>query len=344
MGKEKNMNRILTCLMILSLCFAVYFVSQMVSALCDTDKDLEYDYYFQIVLQNQDDEYKNKFVDGVDGFFKEDENYSSFSKNNNDSFEKIVSGKKCCAEIVELNNYSEKELCDALKSAAYAHLNAIALQPGDSEEFKEAVSFAQNKGVNVIFYQSDVNSDDFSSVSQVHQYKELGKEAAQKFIESAVPGDVVLILSGNHNTISGQSKADSDNVYVEDYSIFQRACGVEEVLSEWQNGQKNKCSLDVYYVNSTDKNMHFIIQKEIVNHKNLSGIICLDERSTPFLISALFDSNIDLNGKTIVGYGNAEHSKLYNNNGVISALIDDNASEIGYDVAKELYSKSRAEK
>lgn len=338
------MNRILTCLMILSCCFAAYFVAQMVSAFCTVDTESEYDYYFQIILQNQDDEFKRKFVDGVDGFFKEDVEYSSFAENNNDSFEKIVSGKKCCTEIVELNNYSEKELCDALKSAAYSHLNAVALQPGDSEEFKEAVAFAQNEGVSVIFYQSDISSDDFPSVSQIHPYEELGKQAAQKFIEYAVPGDVVLILSGNHNTVSGQNESKSGNVYVNDYSIFQRACGVEKVLDEWQKDQKNKYSLDVYYLNSTEKNMHFIIQKELKNNKNLSGIICLDERSTPFLISALFDNNIDLNGKTIVGYGDAEHSKLYNSNGVISALIDDNASGIGYDVANELYSKSRAEK
>ena len=330
--------------MILSFCFAAYFVAQMVSAFCAVDVESEYDYYYRIILQNQDDEYKKKFIDGVDGFFKEDADYSSFLKNDSDFFEEIVSGKKCCTEIVELDNYSEKELCDALKSAAYAHLDAIALQPGDSEEFKEAVSLAQDEGVCVIFYQSDISSDVFPSVSQVHPYKELGKEAAQKFTEYAVPGDVVLILSGNHNTFPGQNVLDSGGVYVNDYSIFQRACGVEEVLKEWQKSQKDKCSLDVYYLNSTEKNMHFIIQKEIANHKNLSGIICLDERSTPFLISALFDSNIDLNGKTIVGYGDAEHSKLYNNNGVISALIDDNASDIGYDVANELYLKSRAEK
>ncbi len=344
MEKEKNMNRILTFLMILSLCAVAYFIAHIVVTLCVTDTGVEYNYCFQIILQNQDDDYKKRFIDGVDEFFSEGNSDESSLTNSEISFEKIVSGKKCCTEIVELNDYSEKELCDALKSAAYAHLDAVALQPGDSEEFKEAVSMAKDRGVDVIFYQSDVDSEEYSSLTQVYSYRELGKEAALKFAEQAIPGDVILIISGNHNTLSDRNISGSDNVYVSDYSIFQRACGVSDVLDDLQKSRHISCGLNVYYMNSTEKNMHYIIQKEIANYKNLSGIICLDERSTPFLISALLDNDIDLKGKTIIGYGNSDHSELYKNNGVISELIDDNAEEIGYDVAKELYSKGRAEK
>lgn len=357
MGKEKSMNRVLTCLIILTLGFAAYFVAQMVSAVCKTDVDLEYDYYFQIILQNHDDEFKKRFFDGVDEYF-EGNGYDS-SSDNNGSFEKIVSGKKCCTEIVELSNYSENELCDALKSAAYAHIDAVALQPGDSSDFKDAVDFAEKSGVKIVYYQSDIVSDVSSDITEVHSYRELGKEAAEKFTEQAEPGEVILILSGNHNTLNYQKTDFSNDVYVSDYSIFQRACGVEEVLEKWQaelmknekikdadvseEGSSEKPSsqikLDVYYLNSTEKNMHFITQKEIKQRKNLSGIICLDERSTPFLISALFDNDVDIKGKTIIGYGNTEHSEMYKDNGVISALVDDNAEKIGYDVADALYIK-----
>ncbi|MDO5560833.1 MAG: substrate-binding domain-containing protein [Oscillospiraceae bacterium] len=272
---------------ILSAVFAAVYCNKS----NDKYEQTDFEYHFQVFVRNQDEQCTDLFKRGIEDASLE---------------------YKVCTEVMQFNDYSE-ELYRAVMCAAYAGIDAVALEPDNSSQLSYAVARAREYGTQVVLYLSD--NDRYKELLQTDPFYNIARSAAVAFAESdRKPGKTAVVLRGTQNPDSMSLRAIRD--------VFKLHEGLDTDY--------------IWYVDSATVEIDKLTRDIVDSSSMISGIICLDEKSTPVIASSLININ-RINDITIVGYGYGPQTMKYIEDGVINASVSSDMYEAGRSVVTDMY-------
>lgn len=255
-------------------------------------------YHFSLILNSGNDEYWQKFKEGV---FEAGKVYNAAIEYN------PISSPDSIDKTVEYVNIANKSRVDG-----------IIVNGENSNEYSDAIKSAANSGINIVV--GIVESVDSNRLSYVGtNFYDFGVKAA-KLISQAVykdsPINLAVILSNK-----GQSK--TDKIVMSQSDIMMS--GLTSIIESEQKINL-LCTL---YRNSNLLGAEDLTRNILTDHPDVDVIFCTNAKDTIAAAHVIVERN--LVGKVvIVGTDISDAIKYYIKKGIIFGVLDRNGYDAGY--------------